>query len=71
MKKTLTALTIALMMGSSAAVMAGDYGKKMHGGFKQDISQMPVSSVQNVQGMSEDTMVVLQGNITKRIKKNK
>ncbi|MBR2300164.1 MAG: NirD/YgiW/YdeI family stress tolerance protein [Alphaproteobacteria bacterium] len=71
MNKTLSALTIALMMGVSAVAMAGDHGKKMMGGFKQDLSQMPVSTVQNAQGMAEDTMVVLQGNISKRIKKNK
>ncbi|HCU58762.1 MAG TPA: hypothetical protein DIC64_02140 [Alphaproteobacteria bacterium] len=71
MNKTLSALTIALMMGVSAAAMAGDHGKKMMGGFKQDVSKMEVSTVQNAQGMAEDTMVVLQGNISKRLKKNK
>ena len=41
------------------------------GGFKQDTSQMNVSTVQNAQSMPEDTMVMLQGNISKRIKKDK
>ncbi|MBO4295010.1 MAG: NirD/YgiW/YdeI family stress tolerance protein [Alphaproteobacteria bacterium] len=71
MKKTLTALTIALMMGASAIAVAGEPGKKTLGGFKQDMSQMPVSTVQNVQKMPEDSTVALQGNITKRVKKNK
>jgi len=70
LRKTLTTLTVALMMGLSTAAMAGD-GHKMMGGFKQDMSQMPVSTVQNAQDMKEDSTVALKGNITKRIKKNK
>lgn len=71
MKKTLTALALILAVTLSAGVFAGDHGQKHMGGLKQDISQMPVSTVQNVQNMPEDTMVVLQGNISKRIKKDK
>lgn len=71
MKKTLMLLTTALLMGVSVAAMAGDHPKKMMGGLKQDMSQMPVSSVQDVQKMPEDTTVAMQGNITKRVKKNK
>ncbi|MBR6409245.1 MAG: NirD/YgiW/YdeI family stress tolerance protein [Alphaproteobacteria bacterium] len=71
MNKTLTALTVALMMGLSAAASAGDHGKKTMGGFKQDLSKMPVSTVQDAQNMNEDVMVVLQGNISKRLKKDK
>ena len=58
-------------MGVSVAAMAGDHPKKMMGGLKQDMSQMPVSSVQDVQKMPEDTTVAMQGSITKRVKKNK
>ena len=32
---------------------------------------MPVSTVQDAQNMNEDVMVVLQGNISKRLKKDK
>lgn len=71
MKKTLTALALVAVLSFSGASFAGDGIKKHMGGFKQDISQMPVSTVQNVQNMPEDTMVVLQGNISKRIKKDK
>lgn len=71
MKKTLTALALVAVLSFSGASFAGDGIKKHMGGFKQDISQMPVSTVQNVQSMPEDTMVVLQGNISKRIKKDK
>ncbi len=71
MNKTLTALTVALMMGLSAAASAGDPGKKTMGGFKQDLSKMPISTVQDAQNMNEDVMVVLQGNISKRLKKDK
>ena len=71
MKKTLMLLTTALLMVVSVAAMAGDHPKKMMGGLKQDMSQMPVSSVQDVQKMPEDTTVAMQGNITKRVKKNK
>jgi len=71
LKKTLTALALVAVLSFSGASFAGDGIKKHMGGFKQDISQMPVSTVQNVQSMPEDTMVVLQGNISKRIKKDK
>jgi len=71
LKKILTALAFAATVCLSAASFAGDSGKKMMGGFKQDLSQMPVSTVQDAQNMPEDTMVVLQGNISKRVKKDK
>ena len=70
MKKTLTALALVSALAISAASFAGDY-MKHKGGFKQDISQMPVSTVQSVQNMPENTMVVMQGNISKRIEKDK
>ena len=71
MKKILTALAFVAAICLSNASFAGDGGKKMMGGFKQDLSQMPVSTVQDAQNMPEDTMVVLQGNISKRVKKDK
>lgn len=71
MKKTLTALALIAALCLPCAGFAGDLGKKQPGGFKQDLSQMPVSTVQDAQNMPEDTMIVLQGNISKRIKKNK
>ncbi|MBO7097747.1 MAG: NirD/YgiW/YdeI family stress tolerance protein [Alphaproteobacteria bacterium] len=71
MKKTLTALAFISVLCLSVASFAGDGMKKHMGGLKQDISQMPVSTVQSIQSMPEDTMVVLQGNISKRVKKDK
>lgn len=71
MKKTLTALALIAALCLSGTGFAGDLGKKQMGGFKQDLSQMPVSTVQDAQNMPEDTMIVLQGNISKRIKKDK
>ena len=71
MKKTLTALALISALCLSVASFAGDGMKKHMGGLKQDISQMPVSTVQSIQSMPEDTMVVLQGNISKRVKKDK
>lgn len=71
MKKTFTVLTLVTALLLSAASFAGEHAKKMMGGLKQDISQMPVSTVQSIQSMPEDTMVVLQGNISKRVKKDK
>ncbi len=71
MKKTLPILAFALALGLSAQSFAGDNHKKMMGGFKQDASQMPVSTVQAVQSMPDESMVALQGNISKRVKKNK
>ena len=71
MKKTLTALALVAAICLSGASFAGDWGKKHMGGFKQDLSQMPVSTVQDVQNMADETMVVLQGNISKRMKKDK
>ena len=70
MKKTLTAVALVSAMILSATSFAGDH-MKHKGGLKQDISQMPVSTVQGVQNMPEDSMVVLQGNISKRVKKDK
>jgi len=69
LKKILTALSLITAFCISAGAYAGDYAKK-NGGFKQDLSQMPVSTVQDAQNMSEDTMVMLQGNISKRVKKD-
>lgn len=71
MKKTLTALALVAALCLSAASFAGEHAKKSMGGFKQDMSQMSVSTVQDAQNMPEDAMVVLQGNISKRIKKDK
>ncbi len=71
MKKSLTALALVVALGISGACIAGNYAKKHMGGLKQDISQMPVSTVQNVQNMPENSMVVMQGNISKRLKKDK
>ena len=70
MKKALATLTLFLALGISAQSFAGDSSKKM-GGLKQDLSQMPVSTVQSVQSMPDETMVMMQGNISKRVKKNK
>lgn len=71
MKKILTALAFVAAICLSNASFAGDSSKKTMGGFKQDLSQMPVSSVQDVQNMADETMVVMQGNISKRMKKDK
>jgi len=72
MHKTLIALTTALMVGVCSMAMAGEHHKKMMGGgFKQDMSQMQVSTVQNAQNMQENSTVALQGNISKRVKKDK
>ena len=71
MKKTLTALALIAAVCFSGTSFAGDWSKKQMGGFKQDLSQMPVSTVQDVQNMADETMVVLQGNISKRMKKDK
>ena len=70
MKKTLTALAFVSALALSASCFAGEH-MKHKGGFKQDLSQMPVSTVQSVQNMPENTMVVMQGNISKRIEKDK
>ncbi len=70
MKKTLTAFALILGLGLCATSFAGDHMKNK-GGLKQDISQMPVSTVVAVQNMPEDTMVMMQGNISKRVKKDK
>lgn len=74
MKNTLTALIFAFMLGLSGMAMAADNCPNcgMHkGGFVQDLSKIPVSTVKDVQSMPEDSKVALQGNITKHVKKKK
>ncbi|MBP5615606.1 MAG: NirD/YgiW/YdeI family stress tolerance protein [Alphaproteobacteria bacterium] len=70
MKKTLTALSLILGLTLAASAFAGGYAKHK-GGLKQDMSQMPVSTVKAAQNMPDETMVMMQGNITKRVKKDK
>lgn len=77
MKKTVSILTLALMLGVSGAAVAKcdckDCGKNLMGGYVDSADQknMTISTVQSVAGLKDGDMVTLEGKITKRIKKDK
>lgn len=72
MNKKLGILTFALMLCITSVVSAKDCHcdkMKMGGGYVA--SQSDITTVKAVQDLSDDAMVTLQGQIEKRVKKNK
>ncbi len=74
MKKIFYALTLALAVGLAGSAFAKheckDCKAQTKGGYMQDISKMPSSTVQAVMTMPDETLVMLQGNISKRVNKS-
>lgn len=71
---TLTALTVALMLGISGAAVAkncdcSDCNVNGRGGYME--GQGNISTVQAAMSMPDESMVSLEGKIIKRIKKDK
>lgn len=72
MNKTLTALTMALMLGISGTAMADCNCKdcyKRSGGYLAGEAQ--IATVKDAMRMSDDSTVTLKGQIAKQIKKDK
>ncbi|MBQ8870920.1 MAG: NirD/YgiW/YdeI family stress tolerance protein [Alphaproteobacteria bacterium] len=68
--KKMSLLALAIMLGLSGVANAkhDDCKEKMHGGYI--VSDADITTVKAAQGMQEDSMVTLQGQIEKQLKKD-
>ncbi len=64
MQTFLSALAVSAVALSSAAFAASD---NTNGGFSGPGSEVAIVSVQQAKGMNDDAMVILQGNIQKKV----
>lgn len=64
MQTFLSALAVSAVALSSAAFAASD---NSNGGFTGPGSEVAIVSVQQAKGMNDDAMVILQGNIQKKV----
>lgn len=64
MQTFLSALAVSAVALSSAAFAASD---NSNGGFSGPGSEVAIVSVQQAKGMNDDAMVILQGNIQKKV----
>ncbi len=64
MQTFLSALAVSAVALSSAAFAASD---NTNGGFSGPGSEVAIVSIQQAKGMNDDAMVILQGNIQKKV----
>ncbi len=68
MKKMIPVLTLALMMGVSSNVMAGNMANSDHSApMAPSMENIPVVTVVSVQTMPEDSKVNVKGNLSKYV----